>query len=262
MDALHQARKRGLPQRRRRVGPAARAARAPRDRAGRSPTRASGKCAAPRAPLHAFEGDGWVAFDRAIKAVEAFGLPGPVERWRELRERIHDDVCAQRLRTRARQLRAELRLASELDASLLLIPMTGFLPADRPARARHHRGDRARPDRRRLRAALPHAASRSTACRRARARSSPAASGSPTAYACSAAATRRARCSSGCCALRNDVGLLAEEYDPRARPPARQLPAGLLARRAGQHRHEPLRRGEAGRAARREKSRLNFVLST
>jgi GH15 family glucan-1,4-alpha-glucosidase len=35
----------------------------------------------------------WVAFDRAIKMVEAMGLPGPVERWRELRRQIHDDVC-------------------------------------------------------------------------------------------------------------------------------------------------------------------------
>ena len=35
----------------------------------------------------------WVAFDRAVKMVEGLGLPGPVERWRELRDRIHRDVC-------------------------------------------------------------------------------------------------------------------------------------------------------------------------
>ena len=91
--------------------------------------------------------------------------------------------------------------SEELDASLLLIPLTGF-PADRrQASRRDHRCRAARAHGRRPGAALPHATSRSTACRRARARSSPAASGSPTPCACWAAATRRARCSSGWPAL-------------------------------------------------------------
>ena len=40
----------------------------------------------------------WVAFDRAVKDVERFGLDGPVERWRELRDAIHAEVCSARLR--------------------------------------------------------------------------------------------------------------------------------------------------------------------
>lgn len=35
----------------------------------------------------------WVAFDRAVRSIEEFGLPGPAERWRALREKIHEQVC-------------------------------------------------------------------------------------------------------------------------------------------------------------------------
>ena len=35
----------------------------------------------------------WVAFDRAIKSAEKFGMKGPVEHWREVRQQIHDEVC-------------------------------------------------------------------------------------------------------------------------------------------------------------------------
>jgi GH15 family glucan-1,4-alpha-glucosidase len=73
----------------------------------------------------------WVAFDRAVKMVEHFGVPGPVERWRELRSRIHRDVC-QRGYSSARNAFVQSYGVEELDASLLLIPMTGFLPADDP----------------------------------------------------------------------------------------------------------------------------------
>jgi GH15 family glucan-1,4-alpha-glucosidase len=73
----------------------------------------------------------WVAFDRAVKMVEHFGVPGPVERWRELRSRIHRDVC-ERGYSSARNAFVQSYGVEELDASLLLIPMTGFLPADDP----------------------------------------------------------------------------------------------------------------------------------
>jgi GH15 family glucan-1,4-alpha-glucosidase len=73
----------------------------------------------------------WVAFDRAVKMVEHFGVPGPVERWRELRSRIHRDVC-ERAYSSARNAFVQSYGVEELDASLLLIPMTGFLPADDP----------------------------------------------------------------------------------------------------------------------------------
>ena len=73
----------------------------------------------------------WVAFDRAIKSAEKFALPGPVERWRHLRDRIHDEVCE-------RGYNAELGSfvqafdGKELDASLLLLAGVGFLSPQDP----------------------------------------------------------------------------------------------------------------------------------
>jgi GH15 family glucan-1,4-alpha-glucosidase len=73
----------------------------------------------------------WVAFDRAVKMVEGFGVPGPVERWRELRSRIHRDVCEQGF-SRKRNAFVQSYGSEDLDASLLLIPITGFLEAEDP----------------------------------------------------------------------------------------------------------------------------------
>jgi GH15 family glucan-1,4-alpha-glucosidase len=71
----------------------------------------------------------WVAFDRAVKMVEDLGLQGPVERWRTLRERIHADVCTRGF-SEKRGCFVQSYGSEELDASLLLIPLVGFLPAD------------------------------------------------------------------------------------------------------------------------------------
>jgi GH15 family glucan-1,4-alpha-glucosidase len=73
----------------------------------------------------------WVAFDRAIKAVEAFGRPGPVAHWRRIRERIHADVCKHGWNAKRASF-VQHYGSRELDASLLLIPMTGFLPVSDP----------------------------------------------------------------------------------------------------------------------------------
>ena len=73
----------------------------------------------------------WVAFDRAVKMVEGLGLPGPVERWRTLRGEIHADVCSQGFSPQ-RGAFVQSYGARELDAALLLIPITGFLPATDP----------------------------------------------------------------------------------------------------------------------------------
>jgi GH15 family glucan-1,4-alpha-glucosidase len=73
----------------------------------------------------------WVAFDRAVKAVERFGLDGPLERWKRLRARIHEDVC-RRGYDAGRNTFVQSYGSQELDASLLLIPHMGFLPADDP----------------------------------------------------------------------------------------------------------------------------------
>jgi GH15 family glucan-1,4-alpha-glucosidase len=76
----------------------------------------------------------WVAFDRGIRAAETWQLPGPVERWRELRARIHADVCERGFRP-SKGTFVQSYGSSELDASLLLIPMTGFLPCHDPRMA-------------------------------------------------------------------------------------------------------------------------------
>jgi GH15 family glucan-1,4-alpha-glucosidase len=73
----------------------------------------------------------WVAFDRGIKMIEGFGAPGPLARWRELRASIHADVC-ERGFSRKRNSFVQSYGSEELDASLLLIPMMGFLPAGDP----------------------------------------------------------------------------------------------------------------------------------
>lgn len=73
----------------------------------------------------------WVALDAAIKSVEQFHLEGPVERWRHLRQKIHDDVCRNGF-DRKRNAFVQSYGSQELDASLLLVPMVGFLPPTDP----------------------------------------------------------------------------------------------------------------------------------
>jgi GH15 family glucan-1,4-alpha-glucosidase len=73
----------------------------------------------------------WVAVDRAIKSVEHFGLEGPVEHWRKLRERIHAQVC-ERGYDAGRGSFVQAYGSKELDAALLLIPQVGFLPTNDP----------------------------------------------------------------------------------------------------------------------------------
>jgi GH15 family glucan-1,4-alpha-glucosidase len=69
--------------------------------------------------------------DRAVESVERFGVEGPVERWRKLCHQIHEEVCE-------RGYNAELGAfvqsygSAELDASALLIPLVGFLPPSDP----------------------------------------------------------------------------------------------------------------------------------
>jgi GH15 family glucan-1,4-alpha-glucosidase len=73
----------------------------------------------------------WVAFDRAIKGAENFGLEGPVERWRALRRRIHQDICRYAFDPKIGAF-VQSYGSKHLDASLLLIPVVGFLLPDDP----------------------------------------------------------------------------------------------------------------------------------
>ncbi|HEX8630085.1 MAG TPA: glycoside hydrolase family 15 protein, partial [Catenuloplanes sp.] len=70
----------------------------------------------------------WVATDRAVKAVEDFGLEGPVERWRALREEIRTEILEKGYDA-DRQTFTQYYGSRELDASLLMVPLVGFLPA-------------------------------------------------------------------------------------------------------------------------------------
>jgi GH15 family glucan-1,4-alpha-glucosidase len=71
----------------------------------------------------------WVAFDRSIKSIERFHLEGPLERWRKLRDQIHDEVCTKGYDPN-RNTFVQFYESKELDASLLMIPLVGFLPAE------------------------------------------------------------------------------------------------------------------------------------
>jgi GH15 family glucan-1,4-alpha-glucosidase len=73
----------------------------------------------------------WVAVDRAVKATEMFDLEGTVDEWRHLRQQIHDDVCQHGFHSR-RNAFVQYYGSDAVDASLLMIPLVGFLPADDP----------------------------------------------------------------------------------------------------------------------------------
>ncbi len=73
----------------------------------------------------------WVAFDRAVQSVERHGHDGPVERWRELRDTVHREVC-ERGFDAARGSFTQSYGSETLDAATLMIPLVGFLPPDDP----------------------------------------------------------------------------------------------------------------------------------
>ena len=73
----------------------------------------------------------WVAFDRSIKGVEDFGLEGPVDRWKAACRTIHDDICRNGFDTE-KQSFVQYYGGNTLDASLLMMPLVGFLPAKDP----------------------------------------------------------------------------------------------------------------------------------
>jgi GH15 family glucan-1,4-alpha-glucosidase len=73
----------------------------------------------------------WVAFDRAIKSAQEFGLAGPTDRWREIAAAIHADVCRRGFDPELGSF-VQCYEGKQLDASLLLLPQVGFLSADDP----------------------------------------------------------------------------------------------------------------------------------
>jgi GH15 family glucan-1,4-alpha-glucosidase len=157
----------------------------------------------------------WVALDRAIKGVEMFGLQGPVDRWRETRKRIHEDVCTHGFSSQLNSFVQDYG-SSELDASLLLIPLIGFLPATDPRmlgtvaaiqRNLVSEGLVLRYSTHRVRDGLPPGEGAFLACSFWLADN----------FALQQRWDEATEMFERLLALRNDVGLLAEEYDPRAR---------------------------------------------
>jgi GH15 family glucan-1,4-alpha-glucosidase len=130
MDCLHQARRAGV-----RDDPDAWAVqRALMDfleGAWREPDEGIWEVRGPRRHFTHSKAMAWVAADRAVKAVEGFGLEGPIDRWRALRWEIHREVCQQGFDA-DRNTFTQTYGRPELDASLLMLPLMGFLPATDP----------------------------------------------------------------------------------------------------------------------------------
>ena len=157
----------------------------------------------------------WVAFDRAIKSAESFKLPGPVDRWRAVREQIHNDVCERGFDPEVVSF-VRAYGAKELDASLLLLPAVGFLPPDDPRiRATVEAIERElvvdglvlRYDTMKSDDGLPAGEGVFLAC----------SFWLVDAYLMLGRRADAVRLFERLVALRNDVGLLAEEYEPRSR---------------------------------------------
>jgi GH15 family glucan-1,4-alpha-glucosidase len=167
----------------------------------------------------------WVAADRMVKMTAAAGREAPTDRWRVLRDTIHEDVCRRGFDP-ARNAFVQSYGATELDASLLMIPLVGFLPAEDP----RVRGTVAAIERELLVDGLVQ-----------RYPTESGVDGLPPGeglfLACSfwlvdnlVLLGRRddaRRLYDRLLALRNDVGLLAEQYDPRARRLLGNFPQAL-----------------------------------
>jgi GH15 family glucan-1,4-alpha-glucosidase len=70
----------------------------------------------------------WVAIDRAVRTAEDFGLSGPVDRWRALRQTIHNEICEKGFNAKMGAF-TQYYGSEGLDAAILMMPLVGFLPA-------------------------------------------------------------------------------------------------------------------------------------
>ena len=175
----------------------------------------------------------WLAFDRAIKSAETFGLEGPVDHWRKLRGAIHREVCEKAFN---RNLGAFVQAygSDNLDASSLLIPAVGFLPPtdkrvigtiEAIERRLMPNGFVLRYDTGTTDDGLPPGEGAFLACSFWLA----------DAYVLLGRQHDAQTLFERLLSLRNDLGLLSEEYDPRGQAAAWQFSAGVLPYRHGQH---------------------------
>ena len=167
----------------------------------------------------------WVALDRAVRTVQEFGAAGPVDRWINLRDHIHDEICRCGF---DREIGSFVQSfgGKELDASLLLIPLVGFLPPDDPrirgtvaAIEKHLMVDGfvARYNTRSAVDGLPGHEGAFLACSFWLADN----------YVLQHRTDDARELFERLLALRNDVGLLSEEYDPRLRRQLGNFPQAL-----------------------------------
>ena len=164
----------------------------------------------------------WVAFDRAVRDAERFGFDGPVAKWRALGDRLHAEIC-ERGFDRSRNAFVQSYGSHEVDAALLVMPQVGFLPASDPrfvGTVKAIEQDLVRDglvDRYRTESGvdgLPHGEGAFLLC---------------TFWLADAYVLmgRRDEARAIFChllSIRNDLGLLAEEYDPVARRQLGNLP--------------------------------------
>jgi GH15 family glucan-1,4-alpha-glucosidase len=156
----------------------------------------------------------WVAFDRVVKILERRGDPSPViEHWRHVRDKIHEDVCRKAFDTELGSF-VQAYGSRSLDASLLLLPLVGFLPPNDPriigtVKAIEERlmadGFVCRYDTGEVADGLPPGEGAFLACSFWLADN----------FVLQGRIAEARELFERLIALRNDVGLLAEEYDPR-----------------------------------------------
>ncbi|MGH9692177.1 MAG: glycoside hydrolase family 15 protein [Candidatus Acidiferrales bacterium] len=154
----------------------------------------------------------WAAFDSAIKSCEQFGLKGPLDRWRAVRQEVHEDVCRNGFCSDLGSF-VQSYSSKNLDASLLMIPRVGFLPASDPRvkgtieaveRGLLREGFVQRYHTRETEDGLPHGEGVFLACSFWLA----------DAYVLMGRRSDAQRLFEKLLGLRNDLGLLSEEYDP------------------------------------------------
>jgi GH15 family glucan-1,4-alpha-glucosidase len=167
----------------------------------------------------------WVAFDRAVKSAEMFGLKAPLDQWRALRDEIHRDVCEKGFDPRSNTF-VEAYGSEVLDASLLLLPAVGFLPVSDPrvkgtvAAIEQHMmrdGFVLRHDPRRVSDEIEPIEGAFLACSLWLAE----------AYIQMGEIAKAEKLFDRVAAIANDVGLLAEEYDPLVKRQTGNFPQAL-----------------------------------
>lgn len=166
----------------------------------------------------------WAAFDRGVRAVREYGLTGPVDEWEATRERLRAEVDGQGVA--AGGWFTQAYGSDEVDAALLLLPTVGFCAADDP----RMRATVAEVERTLIRDGLVHRYRTASGVDGLDGTENPFLACTlwlVAQYAASGRVDDAAELLDRVCALANDVGMLAEEYDPVQRRHAGNTPQAL-----------------------------------